>query len=86
MKNHPSPRHSVVRTSEAEVAYVADNKGDAQALARQMGGLVEIRYRIIEEVPFRRRETFLIPQTSETFSTSKRSSKKHPRFAKPYRL
>ena len=43
---------------EAEIAYVADNEHDAQALERQIGGLVEIRQRVVQEVPFLHGQTF----------------------------
>jgi hypothetical protein len=38
--------------SQTQIAYVADNATDAEALRRQMGGLVDIRQRVVEEVPY----------------------------------
>ena len=66
MENHPSHRLPIVNTPETDIAYIVDNDGDAQALDRQMGGLVEIRQRVVQEVPLLRRKT------SRTFQSPKR--------------
>lgn len=73
MQNIPSPRHPIACASDAEIAYVADNSADAAALERQMGGLVEIRQRIVGEVtyctsPSRTPETSRRRRRSDVFS------------------
>lgn len=49
LRSRRLPTHCV---SQTQVSYVADNETDAEALRQQMGGLVDIRQRVVEEVPY----------------------------------
>jgi hypothetical protein len=65
MKILPSRRFPTLCGTDAEVFYVADSESDAEALRRQLGGLVDIRRRVVEEVPYGPpliRQTFQSPK------------------------
>jgi hypothetical protein len=53
MKILPSRRLPTHVGSDAELSYVTDSERDAEALGRQMGGLVSIRRRVVIELPYR---------------------------------
>lgn len=64
-----SRRFPTLSGPDAGVSYVADNESDAEALRRQMGGLVDIRQRIVEEVPYGQ------PVARQTFRAFRRLSR-----------
>jgi hypothetical protein len=66
MRILPSRRFPTQYGSDTGVSYVADNESDAEALRQQMGGLVDIRQRVVEEVPYGP------PVACQTFQSSRR--------------
>jgi hypothetical protein len=69
MKILPSRRFPTLCGTDAEVFYVADSESDAEALLKQLGGLVDIRRRVVEEIPYG--PTFI----RQTFQPSRRLSR-----------
>jgi hypothetical protein len=66
MRTPPSRRLPTLSGPDAGVSYVADNESDAQALCQQMGGLVDIRQRVVREIPY------VPPATGQTSRTPSR--------------
>lgn len=52
MKKNPSRRLPTHCGNDPDLCYVADSESDAQALHKQLGGLVDIRRRVVEEIPY----------------------------------
>jgi hypothetical protein len=69
MKKLPSRRFPTHRGTDTELFYVADSESDAEALQKQLGGLVDIRRRVVEEIPYG--PTFV----RQTFQPSRRLSR-----------
>jgi hypothetical protein len=69
MKKNPSRRFPTHVGNDPELFYVADSESDAQALHKQLGGLVDIRRRVVEEIPYG--PTFV----RQTFQPSRRLSR-----------
>jgi hypothetical protein len=52
MKKLPSRRFPTHCGTDTELFYVAESESDAEALHKQLGGLVDIRRRVLEEIPY----------------------------------